>query len=181
MDLAWCTGHSNQSGIGFNRAERETNDFNLSASEETGNGSMAKDVNQTYSNWAGGINPPINQHVLVGVINQPTNHAYLNYVTGEWNNTLDTWWAGPRDAQVDVGFPHGFVSRMSNPFINLDGDIELANPGSVLPYVIERNLLPDHGRSQDISLKGIRKVLVIPARFFDQTEYYYSSRAFYWV
>ena len=48
----------------------------------------------------------------------------------------------------------------------------------MLPYVIERNLLPDHGRSQDISLKGIRKVLVIPARFVDQTEHYFSSRAF---
>ncbi|MDA7790543.1 hypothetical protein N8988_00625 [Opitutales bacterium] len=169
-----ATDDENQSGIGYNRAERETTDFNLSASEGNWKWLNGQDVNKTYSNWAGGINPPFTQHGLA----KPTNHAYLNYVTGEWNNTLGPWWAGPRDAQVDVGLPFGLVSRIGNPFINLNGDIELADPGSLLPYVIEHNLIADHGRSQDVSLNGIRKVLVIPARFFDQTEYYYSSRAF---
>ena len=90
---------------------------------------------------------------------------------------MGPWWAGPRDAQVDLGAPFGFVDRIGDPGI-IGAVLVWNHPGSLLPYVIERNLIPDHGRSQDISLKGIRKVLVIPARFVDQTEHYFSSRAF---
>ena len=36
----------------------------------------------------------------------------------------------------------------------------------------------DLDKTSDVSLKGVRKVLVVPARFLDQTEYYYSAQAF---
>ena len=74
--------------------DNQNYDFNLSASEGNWKWLNGQDMNQTYSNWAGGINPPFTQPGLV----KPLNHAYLNYVTGEWNNTLGPWRAGPRGA-----------------------------------------------------------------------------------
>ncbi len=164
-----ATDDENQSGIGFDRAESNWKDFNLSASPGTWKWLDGETVSSGWSNWTGG-NPPIDDDNL-------SNHAYLNYVTGEWNHTHGPWLAGPRDLLIDVP-PLGLVNGIGDPGLNLNGELEYFNLGSKLPYIIERISLADHERSQDISLKGIRKVLVIPAKFLDQTDYYYSSKAF---
>ena len=71
-----------------------------------------------------------------------------------------------------------FSSRPSgNPFIgDANQDFERDRLESELPYIIEKSSRWDLGMTSDVSLKGIRKVLVIPARFLDQTEYYYSAQ-----
>ena len=108
---------------------------------------------QTYGNWVNPVlplpepsNDPLNPE-------SRNNHAYLNFVTGEWNHTWGPFPAGPR----------------GNPFIgDANQDFERDRLESELPYIIEKSSRWDLGMTSDVSLKGIRKVLVIPARFLDK-------------
>ena len=161
-----ATDDENQSGLYLDRTldgNNERKDMNISASEGTWKWLDGQLVSQTYGNWVNPVlplpepsNDPLNPE-------SRNNHAYLNFVTGEWNHTWGPFPAGPR----------------GNPFIgDANQDFERDRLESELPYIIEKSSRWDLGMTSDVSLKGIRKVLVIPARFLDQTEYYYSAKAF---
>jgi hypothetical protein len=172
-----ATDDENQSGIIYDLAQKKLRDINISAKESTWKWLDGQPVDEgTFWNFPRPLPAPFDERA---------NHAFLNYVTGEWNATRGPFPAGPRSATKPETDPNGKVQEITiigSPFTTdpplwdnfpPDPNIVYEFPGSSLPYVIEKRTIVDHGRSQDISLKGIRKVLVIPGRYKDETEEYF--------
>ena len=179
-----ATDDENQSGIIYDRAENTMKDINISAEEMTWKWLDGQPVDETYFNFTGGF--PVDPDV----VDPFANHAFLNYTNGEWGSTWGPFPAGPRDAIHKIQHSSGTiyeVTKIASPDLSVlfdnppfppDLKIIFQAEGSYLPYVIEYHQRADHGRSQDISLKGIRKVLVIPGRYETETERFLSSYAF---
>jgi len=177
-----ATDDENQSGIIYDRAENIMKDINISASESNWKWLNGQPVDEgTFWNFPGGV--------PLAPFDESANHAFLNYTNGEWGRTWGPFPAGPRDATQTVTDLNGNDHEITiigtpslDPLILWDPtpgpNIVYTDDGSILPYVIENRLLADHGRFQDISLKGIRKVLVIPGRYETETERFLSSFAF---